>query len=56
MSNLAQLLIIPKVDYSKLHPTVRAEPVEARLPFDKLRANGIGLSPIMKSLITERAQ
>ena len=32
------------IDLSLFHYTVRAELVEARLPFDKLRANGVGLS------------
>jgi hypothetical protein len=36
------------IDLSKIHYTVRAELVEALLPFDKLRANGFGLSRIMK--------
>jgi lipoprotein NlpD len=39
------------IDLFKIHYTVRAEPVEALLPFDKLRANGIGLPRIMKSSI-----
>jgi|GEM_PF-3469197 len=34
--------------------TVRAEPVEALPPFDRLRANGIGYSPVIKSSIDQQ--
>ncbi len=39
------------IDLSVFHYTVRAELVEALLPFDKLRANGLGLSRIMERSI-----
>ena len=40
------------IDLSVFHYTVRAELVEALLPFDKLRANGLGLSRIMERSIS----
>jgi hypothetical protein len=38
----------------KAHHAVRAEPVEALPPFDKLRVNGIGFSSVMKSLMDQQ--
>ena len=43
------------IDLSVFHYTVRAELVEALLPFDKLRANGLSLSRIMERSISAYA-